>query len=51
MLKKINGVSRENFHITGDVKRWVYVVDPGEIKKEIVKHDDIDFGQEEESPY
>jgi hypothetical protein len=51
MLKKINGVSREKFHIAGDVKRWVYVIDPKEIKKEIVKHDDIDFGQEEESPY
>jgi len=51
MLKKINGVSREKFHITADVKRWVYVIDPTEIKKEIVKHDDLDFGQEEESPY
>mgnify|MGYP003637664557 FL=1 len=51
MLKKINGVSREKFHITADVKRWVYVINPEEIKKEIVKHDDLDFGQEEESPY
>jgi len=51
MLKKTSGVSREKFHITEDVKRWVYVINPEEIKKEIIKHDDLDFGQEEESPY
>ena len=51
MLKKTEGVSREKFHIDENVKKWVYVIDPEVIKKEKVKHDDIDFGQEEESPY
>ena len=29
----------------------ICIINPEEIKKEIVKHDDLDFGQEEESPY
>ena len=51
MLKKTKGVNREKFHIEGEIKRWVYVIDPEEIRKEIIKHDDIDFGQEEGAPY
>ena len=34
-----------------DIKKWVYVLDSNEFKKEEVEHEDIDFGQESESPY
>ena len=51
MLKKANGLAREKLHIDGDIKKWVYVLDSTEFKKEEVEHEDIDFGQESEAPY
>ena len=52
MLKKMNGLSREKFHVDENIKKWVYVADVEIIKKETIELDDIDFtGGEEESPY
>ena len=51
MLKKAKGLTREKLHIDKDIKKWVYVLDSTEFKKEEVEHEDIDFGQESDAPY
>jgi hypothetical protein len=52
MLKKMNGLSREKFHVDENIKKWVYVVNIEIIKREKVEQDDMDFTpDEEESPY
>ena len=52
MLKKMNGLSREKFHVDENIKKWVYVVDIKTIKRETVQQDDMDFTpNEEERPY
>ena len=52
MLKKMDGLSRERFHVDENIKKWVYVVDIKTIKRETVQQDDMDFTpNEEESPY
>ena len=52
MLKKMNGLSREKFHVDENIKKWVYVVNVEIIKREKVEQDDMDFTpDEEESPY
>ncbi len=48
MLKKINGVTREKFHIKEGVKRWVYVVNKEKFEEEPeVKQDVPDFSDNE----
>ena len=52
MLKKMNGLSREKFHVDENIKKWVYVVDAETIKRETIEQDDMDFNTgEDESPY
>ena len=52
MLKKMDGLSREKFHVDENIKKWVYVADAEIIKRETVEQDDMDFTPgEEESPY
>ena len=51
MLKKLKGISREKFHIEGNNKRWVYVLDSDSFNKEEIEQDEVDFGQNTEAPY
>ena len=51
MLKKTTGLTREKLHIAKDVKKWVYVLESNEFKKEEIDHDDLNFGQESDAPY
>ena len=52
MLKKMDGLSREKFHVDENIKKWVYVADAEIIKRETIEPDDMDFTPgEEESPY
>ena len=52
MLKKINGVSREKFHIKEGVKRWVYVLNKETFESEPeVQQEVSDFTNKEESAF
>jgi hypothetical protein len=51
MLKKLKGISREKFHIEKNYKRWVYVLEAKQFKNEELEPDELDFGQDKDSPY
>ena len=52
MLKKINGISREKFHIKEGVKRWVYVLNKEVFEQEPEVEQEIpDFTNKEESVF
>ena len=52
MLKKMDGLSREKFHVDENIKKWVYVADVEIIKRETIEPDDMDFTPTDEgSPY
>ena len=44
MLKETAGISREKIHIEGNIKKWVYVIDPAQFSvEEEVEQDDVNF--------
>ena len=52
MLKKINGVSREKFHIKEGVKRWVYVLNKETFESEPeVQQEVSDYSNKDESAF